>query len=129
MKSRVKITAPMKIICYKLELSYKETLESIASSLGAEINFIDESSSNEQIGFLVGFKGFEKSNEICSEPPKEQCVIFSGFSSQKMDMMLLKFKENKINIPLKCVVTPFNQSWKLNFLVEELKKENKVIND
>lgn len=127
MKSRIKATSPMKIIGYMINQENLDILKKIALSFNAEINFINENSANETIGFLAGFRGFNKSHEKIDKAPEEQCLIFSGFDNKNIDKIIMKIKENNILIPLKCVVTRYNQSWKLHQLVNELKLEHEMI--
>lgn len=124
MKSRIKKTGPKRIIGYMIYPENADLLKNVVFSLNAEMIFINESSANETIGFLAGFKGFDKSDEICCNPPAEQCLIMSGFDSKGIDKLILKLRENNISIPLKCVVTQHNQSWRLCSLINELKKEH-----
>lgn len=129
MKSRINATLPMKIIGYMIHPENIESLTKIALSFNSELNFLNESSANETIGFLSGFKGFNKSDETRDDPPTDQCLIFSGFNSKNIDKILLILKKNKISIPLKCVVTQHNQSWRLCDLIKELKKEHEKMNN
>lgn len=59
---------------------------------------------------------------------EDECLIISGFNNKSIDKLLYELRLNNITFPLKCIVTQHNQSWTLNNLIEELKKEHKQMN-
>jgi hypothetical protein len=128
MKSRIKATQPLIIIGYMISEKNIEGLTKTAEKMNANLKLCFFESACEQIGFLAGFSGFKKSNDICANAPNDECLIFSGFNSKDMDRLLSELKSQGIYIPLKCVVTQFNQSWKIHDLIEELKKEHEKMN-
>lgn len=127
MKSRINKESPL-LIGYMIKESKIETLTKIANSMKIPLKLCGRESAGEKIGFLVKFNGFEKSNKLPENINEDECLIMSGLNNKKMDKLLIEMKSNNISFPLKCIVTPYNQSWTLNSLIEELKKEYEQMN-
>ncbi len=123
MKSRIKKESPL-LIGYMINESNTELLTKLANSMKITLKFIGRESAGDKIGFLAGFNGFTKCDNVPKNIIEDECLIMSGFSNKSMDKLLLEMKSYKMNFPLKCIVTQYNQSWTLNNLIEELKKEH-----
>ncbi len=126
MKSRVIIAAPI-IISYGLNEKEIEKVDLIAKEVNAKHKAVFDDSLNEQIGYLCGFKSFEKSKEESVKSSDGKCLIFSGILQKNVSAILKAIKAEQLDIPLKAMVTPANQSWKLFDLIEELKKEHEFM--
>lgn len=127
MKSRIKKESPL-LIGYMIKENKIEVLSKIAYAVKATLKLYSRESAGEKIGFLAGFTGFEKSGEIPQSINEDECLIISGFNNKSIDKLLYELRLNNITFPLKCIVTQHNQSWTLNNLIEELKKEHKQMN-
>lgn len=127
MKSRIKKESPL-LIGYMINEINIEKLSKIANSLKITLKLVGREFAGEKIGFLAGFNGFTKYDKITENIIEDECLIMSGLSNKSMDNLLLEMKSQNINIPLKCIVTQYNQSWTLNNLIEELKKEHEKMN-
>lgn len=126
MKSRI-ITAPQQVLSYGLDESQCKRLDLAAEKSGVEHKIISSCDANEKVGYLCGFKGFSKVGKDCDEYPEKQCLIFSGIQRKNIDRLLSELRANDLNIPLKAMVTPSNQSWALKDLIDELEKEHKMM--
>ena len=127
MKSRIKKESPL-LIGYMIKENKIEVLSKIAYAVKATLKLYSRESAGEKIGFLAGFTGFEKSGKIPQSINEDECLIISGFNNKSIDKLLYELRFNNITFPLKCIVTQHNQSWTLNNLIEELKKEHKQMN-
>lgn len=126
MRSRIIPTVPETVLSYNL--GEKESLlEEAAASLNMKHTKILSDKAGEPIGFLAGYGGFV-SNGV-SVTAEGECVIFSGISSKRLDALLKAMREKGLDIPLKAVVTQHNQSKSLKWLLEELEKERKAIEE
>lgn len=126
MRSRIIPTVPETVLSYNL--GEKESLlEEAAASLNMKHTKIPSDKAGEPIGFLAGYGGFV-SNGV-SVTAEGECVIFSGISSKRLDALLKAMWEKGLDIPLKAVVTQHNQSKSLKWLLEELEKERKAIEE
>lgn len=54
----------------------------------------------------------------------ERCILMVGFDSTSMDTFLERLKCVNVDVPLKAIVTPTNQTWNFNQLLAELTKEH-----
>ena len=57
----------------------------------------------------------------------KQCLILSGIQRKNIQHILDEIKSSGLNIPLKAMVTPTNQSWILSDLISELEKEHEYM--
>ena len=123
MKSRIRNTIPKKIIGINIEPQKQDIIKNIAKSENAEAEFFGCEVSGQQVGYICGFKGFEKSENKC-EDINDECLIFSGINSRSLDPLLKKLREKGAAVELKAVVTAHNQSWNVGELIKELKREH-----
>lgn len=126
MRSRIIPTVPETVLSYNLGKK-EPLLEEAAASLNMKHTKIPSDKAGEPIGFLAGYGGFV-SNGV-SVTAEGECVIFSGISSKRLDALLKAMREKGLDIPLKAVVTQHNQSKSLKWLLEELEKERKAIEE
>lgn len=127
MRSRIIPTVPETVLSYNLG-EKEPLLEEAAASLNMKHTKIPSDKAGEPIGFLAGYGGFV-SNGV-SVTAEGECVIFSGISSKRLDALLKAMREKGLDdIPLKAVVTQHNQSRSVKWLLEELEKERKAIEE
>ena len=69
----------------------------------------------QQVGYLCGFKGFERSEKV-GEDIADECLIFSGIDGRSLDPIL------------KAIVTAHNQKWNVGELIKELRREHIYMN-
>ncbi|MDO5124869.1 MAG: DUF3783 domain-containing protein [Ruminococcus sp.] len=126
MKSHV-IKAKEQILSYGLDGSQIKLLDQISQKNSITHININATDSNQSIGYLCGFKGFlraEKQGEILVG---KQCLILSGIQRKNIQHILDEIKSSGLNIPLKAMVTPTNQSWILSDLISELEREHEYM--
>lgn len=125
MKSRIIPTIPETILSYNIG-EKAEKLEETANSLNMKHVPIPADKAGETIGFFAGYSGFSSNGtEISAEG---ECIIFSGITSKRLDVLLKAMRGRKLDIPLKAVVTQHNQNKSVEWLLSELAKEHKAIN-
>lgn len=126
MKSRIIPTIPETILSYNIgEKSAK--LEEAANSLNMKHVPIPADKAGETVGFLAGYSGFTSNGtEISAEG---ECIIFSGITSKRLDQLLKAMRDRELDIPLKAVVTQHNQNKSVEWLLQELAKERKSIEE
>lgn len=126
MKSRIIPTIPETILSYNIgEKTAK--LEETANSLNMKHVPIPNDKAGETVGFLAGYGGFTSNGtEISAEG---ECIIFSGITSKRLDQLLKAMRDRGLDIPLKAVITQHNQSQSVEWLLGELAKERKSIEE
>lgn len=125
MKSRIIPTIPETILSYNIgEKSAK--LEETANSLNMRHVPIPADKAGETVGFLAGYGGFSSNGTAVTA--EGECIIFSGITSKRLDVLLKALRAAGLDIPLKAVVTQHNQSQSVEWLLSELAKEHKAIN-
>ena len=123
MRSRIRSVIPKKIIGININSQKRDIIEDIAKSENAEAVFFGNEIMEQQVGYLCGFKGFERSEKE-GEDITDECLIFSGINSRSLDPILKKLKENGAAVELKAIVTAHNQSWNVGELIKELRREH-----
>lgn len=123
MKSRIRSVIPKKIIGINIGEQKRDIIEDIAKSENAEVVFFGGEVSGQQVGYLCGFKGFEKSEKE-GEDVTDECLIFSGIDGRSLDPILKKLREKGAAVELKAIVTAHNQSWNVEELIKELRREH-----
>lgn len=123
MKSRIRSAIPKKIIGINISLQKRDIIEDIAKSENAEAVFFDNKVMGQQVGYLCGFKGFERSEKE-GEDITDECLIFSGIDGRSLDPILKKLREKGAAVELKAIVTAHNQSWNVGELIKELRREH-----
>lgn len=124
MKSRIIPTIPETILSYNIGEKAKK-LEEAAASLNMKHVPIPTDKAGETVGFLAGYSGFTSNGTESSA--EGECIIFSGITSKRLDVLLKAMRDRGIDIPLKAVVTQHNQSQSVEWLLEELSKERAAI--
>lgn len=82
---------------------------------------------SECLGYLAGIKGIKSNGKLYKGMAfPEEMMVFSGISSEELDVFLKKYNEMGIGkINLKAVLTPFNINWSGEMLYKELVKEHR----
>ena len=127
MKSRIRSVIPKKIIGININSQKRDVIADIAKSENAEAEFFGSEAAAQQVGYLCGFKGFERS-EKAGEDISDECLIFSGIDGRSLDPILKKLRENGATVKLKAMVTVHNQKWKVGELIKELRREHIYMN-
>lgn len=127
MRSRIRSVIPKKIIGININSQKRDIIEDIAKSENAEAVFFGNEIMGQQVGYLCGFKGFEKA-EKAGEEITDECLIFSGIDGRSLVPILKKLRENGAAVELKAIVTAHNQSWNVGELIKELRREHIYMN-
>ena len=122
------IKAPELVLTYGIDSKTREKLSAVLQGLFLPERRILPEETTQQVGYLAGYQGFQKrEGEKKTAAPCDGVLCLSGLSSSRIDVLLKALREEKIEIPLKAVVTPMNQTWSFEKLIEELEKEHKEI--
>ena len=127
MKSRIRSVITKKIIGINIGEQKRDVISKIAKSENAEAEFFGSEVSAQQVGYLCGFKGFERSEKV-GEDIADECLIFSGIDGRSLDPILKKLREKEATVKLKAMVTVHNQKWKVGELIKELRREHIYMN-
>lgn len=117
---------PAKIVGINIPTEKSEKIEKIATEHNAEFNNFNENCGNEKVGFLFGFKGFEKSET--TEKTDKEILLFSGISGNRLNHFLDGLRAENATVQLKAVVTAYNQSWTISHLATQIEAEHKAMN-
>lgn len=118
------------VLLYEIEGKQREqTLKLICVKLGIRIKVVPKEDYLETIGYIAKIKGCTSVETVYEgEKLGEEMMVLVGFSSAKIDELLLEIRKAQIGkIQLKAVLTEYNKDWNSIQLHEELKKEHEAM--
>lgn len=92
---------------------------------GGDVKAVDAQCGGQQLGYLLGFSGFEKNS--CEQVVSQECAVFSGIDGKELNVILKQMRECDAAIELKAICTAYNQRWTLAQLADELEKEHRAM--
>ena len=121
------------VLCYNLKGTKKgRKLAMIFSYLGFKVRHILPEEYHIPVGELAEGKTDEetKSEETDGEEPfTDEMRILCPASEASLDKALFMMRKEKVQVPLKAVLTPSNQEWDSVSLHDEILKEHKAMSD
>ena len=126
MKSIIKTKSEKMLLTVNIPSDQNEILSGIMASHGGKVITALSSDGGKQLGYLLGFGGFEK-NEKPQREVSQSCVVFSGVGGSELNEILRQMREAGVVVALKAVCTAYNQSWTLADLAIELDNEHKAM--
>ena len=78
---------------------------------------------SQRVGFLIGKKGF-KEEPPAAEPLDKELLVIAHLSPKRLDKLLEAMKAAEFKVPYKCVLTPKNTLWTLDYLAEHMTQEH-----
>ena len=106
-------------------------LKNILLKMRVRIRLVEPESYLEPIGHLAGLKDAKVSGQKYEGPGfSEQMMVMCGFTGELLDILLFQMRKQGVGkIPLKAVLTDFNQHLNSLMLYEELKKEHEAMTE
>ena len=80
-----------------------------------------------ELGLAVGqLAGYSPAEElpVWSEPPQTPAMAMGGLVGKRLDQLLNEMVKAGIELPVKMVITPHNESWPFGRLIEEVSREH-----
>lgn len=118
------------ILCYNLKGTKKgRKIGMLGSFLGFRVRYVEKEDYSKTIGELAGLSSVEKEaaeNKDHSDFDEEMIVMLLA-DSQILDKLLFQMRKEKVQVPLKAIVTAKNQSWTSAMLYKEVKKEHEAM--
>ena len=103
-------------------------LKAVLVQMGIRIKNISLDQTNQTIGYLAGFEGFEERPAGEYQVVEEEILVMKNFTSRRIDELLMNLKRSGVSkIALKAVITDTNSKWSFYDLYQELKKEHETM--
>lgn len=104
-------------------------LKGVLIRMGVRIRNVTAQQTGQTVGFLAGCPGFD---QIQQEEPApviaEEVLVMKNFTSKRIDELLAELRRAGVSkIVCKAMLTESNSKWSLFGLYEELKKEQKAL--
>ena len=119
------------ILCYNLKGTKKgRKLGMLGSFLGFRIKYVEKEEYLKSIGELTGLINEKEtmdsqiSEQQDTEAFEEEMIVIQMEDHRMLDKLLFQMRKEKVQIPLKAVVTARNQNWTSDALYKEIKKEH-----
>ena len=126
------------MLCYNLKGTKKgKKIGMLGSFLGFRVKYVEKEEYSKTIGVLTGLKeevAEEASREGTSGTDNEKNEEITDFEEEMLvmlladnrilDKLLFQMKKEKVQVPLKAIVTVKNQNWTSTALYSEIKREH-----
>ena len=123
------------MLCYNLKGTKKgRKIGMLGSFLGFRVKYVEKEEYSKTIGVLTGLKeevAEEASREETSGTDNEKITDFEEemlvmllADNRILDKLLFQMKKEKVQVPLKAIVTAKNQNWTSTALYSEIKREH-----
>ena len=126
------------MLCYNLKGTKKgRKIGMLGSFLGFRVKYVENDEYSKTIGVLTGLKeevAEEASREETSGTDNEKNEEITDFEEEMLvmlladnrilDKLLFQMKKEKVQVPLKAIVTAKNQNWTSTALYREIKREH-----
>ena len=102
--------AQEKVILFNLLDQEKgQIMKTIFDQLGVDVINVNSQDLNQSVGYLFGLHGFQKVQENYEKTRDEEMLVFHGFSTEQMELVLDIFEGAKIPyLPYKAMTTSQN---------------------
>ena len=109
------------MLCYNLKGTKKgRKIGMLGSFLGFRVKYVEKEEYSKTIGVLTGLK-----EEVAEEASVEETSGTDNAKNEEMtDKLLFQMRKEKVQIPLKAIVTAKNQNWTSTALYKEVKREH-----
>ena len=126
------------MLCYNLKGTKKgRKIGMLGSFLGFRVKYVEKEEYSKTIGVLTGLKE-EVTEEASVEETsgtdnakneemtdfEEEMIVMLLADNQTLDKLLFQMRKEKVQIPLKAIVTAKNQKWTSTALYSEIKREH-----
>ena len=109
------------MLCYNLKGTKKgRKIGMLGSFLGFRVKYVEKEEYSKTIGVLTGLK--EEVAEITDF--EEEMLVMLLADNRILDKLLFQMKKEKVQVPLKAIVTAKNQNWTSTALYSEIKREH-----
>lgn len=122
------------ILCYNLKGTKKgRKLGMLGSFLGFRIKYVEKEEYLKSIVELTGLINEKEttdsqiSEQQDTEAFEEEMIVIQMEDHRMLDKLLFQMRKEKVQIPLKAVVTAQNQNWTSEALYKEIKKEHETM--
>lgn len=123
------------MLCYNLKGTKKgRKIGMLGSFLGFRVKYVEKEEYSKTIGVLIGLKeevAEEASREETAGTDNEEITDFEEemlvmllADNRILDKLLFQMKKEKVQVPLKAIVTAKNQNWTSTALYSEIKREH-----
>lgn len=127
------------MLCYNLKGTKKgRKIGMLGSFLGFRVKYVEKEEYSKTIGVLTGLKEEISAEEIsgADDEKKEEITDFDEemlvmllADSQILDKLLFQMRKEKVQVPLKAIVTAKNQDWTSTALYKEIKREHESMTE
>ena len=123
------------MLCYNLKGTKKgRKIGMLGSFLGFRVKYVEKEEYSKTIGVLKEEVAEEASVEETSGTDnakneemtdfEEEMIVMLLADNQTLDKLLFQMRKEKVQIPLKAIVTAKNQNWTSTALYKEVKREH-----
>lgn len=115
-----------KIILYGLTKERTDQINQMLINEGfLNTKFLNEDAAGYITGYLHDIDGYDdKRHNFKKSAPEIEFMMISGFNTDKINQLVAGFKQNNIQRPITCSLTPTNIDWVFADLLNEVYEEH-----
>lgn len=120
---------PTKVLLYNLgtDTARGSQVRAMLADLGVAVETVSASDLSQEIGYLAGLTGFEKSGEEFSgTAPSTEFMLMCGMGEALLDQFLDRMQADGLRINHKAIVTEYNRYYTLAELIGDIEEEHEV---
>lgn len=119
------------VLCYNLKGTSKgKKITMIFGYLGYKIRHVEREEYLCPVGVLAGtMEALPDMPDYAGEGFRDEMLIMNPGSEDMLDKALFLMRKEKVQVPLKAVLTPSNQEWNSIALHEEINKEHQYMTE
>lgn len=122
------------VLCYNLKGTKKgKQIAMIFGFLGYKVRHVEAEDYLVPVGRLAGIDSTEQQDvpdgAYGGEGFLDEMLVIRAASEDMLDKALFLMKKERVQIPLKAVVTPSNQGWTSVALYDEIRKEHQYMTE
>ena len=124
MKARI---TPKKeiILLYHLDrVKNADRLVAMLKMQGLEYKEVSEEELCFTTGELAGYQAKKEHEAYEGKIPETSAMAMGGLSSKKLDAILTGMRKEQVELPVKMVITPHNESWEFGYLIGQVEEEH-----
>lgn len=126
MKARITPKKEIVLLYHHEQVKNIDKLLQRLEQMQIETRIVQESELGLTTGALAGYQSGASKHCETTEPPQTPAMAMGGLSGKRLDELLNAMQRDNVELPIKMVITPHNESWQFGKLIEEVSREHRL---
>lgn len=113
------------VLLYRHEqANHAEALLPLLERLQFDYRLVEDQELGLTVGQLAGYSPADPQLPVWEKAPQTPAMAMGGLVGRRLDQLLNEMVKAGIELPVKMVITPHNESWPFGQLIEEVSREH-----